>query len=79
MKFILEENQETKLPSLKDVEDNQFFVNLNGCLCQKVCDNSYLRITDESQKPWCYSVTVTEQSISLRIKKILPKVVKIEF
>ena len=77
MKFILQENRETKLPSLKDVEVNQFFVNLNGCLCQKVCDNSYLRITDESQKPWCYSVT--EQSINLRIKKILPKVVKIEF
>jgi hypothetical protein len=77
MKFILQENQETKLPSLKDVEVNQFFVNLNGCLCQKVCDISYLRITDENQKPWCCSVT--EQSINLRIKKILPKVVKIEF
>ena len=77
MKFILEENQETKLPSLKDVEDNQFFVNLFGCLCQKVCDNSYLSITNGNQEPWCNFVT--EQSINLRIKKILPKVVKIEF
>jgi hypothetical protein len=77
MKFILEENQETKLPSLKDVEDNQFFVNLTGRLCQKTTNTSFVVIASSNGQP--YSCHSEEQSINLRIKKILPKVVKIEF
>jgi hypothetical protein len=77
MKFILQENQETKLPSLKDVEDNQFFVDLTGCLCQKTTDRSFVVITHSNGQP--YSDHFAGQSTNLRIKKILPKVVKIEF
>jgi len=77
MKFILEKNQETNLPSLKDVEDNQFFVNLTGCLCQKTTNKSFVVIADSKGQP--YSCHSEEQSINLRINRILPKVVKIEF
>lgn len=77
MKFILEENQKPKSPSLQDVEDNQFFVNLYGCLCQKVNKDAYLSITNDQKEPWGF--WVTDQPTNMKIKKILPKVVKIEF
>lgn len=76
MKFILAEDQETKL-SLKDVEENQFFVNSCDCLCQKVTPSSYSIIANEDGKP--YGVYFSGQSINMQIKKVLPKVVKIEF
>jgi hypothetical protein len=76
MKFILEENQETKLPSLKDVEINQFFVHKDGPLCQKTTNTSFVLIADSNGQP--YSEHFEEQ-FNLRINRILPKVVKIEF
>jgi len=77
MKFILQENQESKPLSLQDVEDNQFFVNLYGCLCQKVGKDAYLSITNDQQEPWGF--WMADQPTNLPIKKILPEVVKIEF
>jgi hypothetical protein len=77
MKFILEENQETNLLSLKDVEENQFFVDLTGCLCQKTTDRSFVVIAHSNGQP--HSDHFAGQSNNLRINRILPKVVKIEF
>jgi hypothetical protein len=77
MKFILEENQETKLPSLKDVEENQFFVCSCGSLCQKTTNSSYSVVALSNGGP--HGDYYSGQSINLRINKILPKVVKIEF
>lgn len=76
MKFIFAEKQETKL-SLKDVEENQFFVCSWGRLCQKTADTSYLIIADEDGMP--YSVYCSNTNINTRINRILPKVLKIEF
>ena len=76
MKFILAEEQATK-PSLKDVETNQFFVNTCGSLCQKITDTSYSVVANEDGKP--YGDYFSGQSINTLIKKVLPKVFKIEF
>lgn len=76
MKFILAEKQETKL-SLKDVKINQFFVNSCGSLCQKITDTSYSIVALSNGEP--HSDYFSEQSINTLIKKVLPKVVKIEF
>ena len=76
MKFILAEEQATK-PSLKDVEIHQFFVNTCGFLCQKETDTSYSIIALSNGEP--YSCYFLEQSINMVIKKVLPKVLKIEF
>ena len=76
MKFILAKEQATK-PSLKDVEENQFFVNLGNCLCQKTADTSYSIVANGDGVP--YGTHLSEQSINTLIKKVLPKVVKIEF
>ena len=75
MKFILAEEQ-AKKPSLKDVEINQFFVNSCGSLCQKITHSTYSIITKEDGEP--HSGYFSEQSDTL-IKKVLPKVLKIEF
>ena len=76
MKFILAEEQ-AKKPSLKDVETNQFFVNTCGSLCQKITDTSYSSIALLNGE--LYSDYFSEQSINMVIKKVLPKVLKIEF
>lgn len=76
MKFILAEEQ-AKKPSLKDVETNQFFVDAYGSLCQKITATSYSVIALLSGEP--LSEYYPEQSINTVIKKVLPKVLKIEF
>lgn len=77
MKFILTENPETKTLTFKDVEINQFFVNNLGYLCQKRTSTSFTVLTDELGRPYCDSfMSVLENT---PIKKLLPKVRKIEF
>ena len=76
MKFILAEEQAT-IPSLKDVEIDQFFVNKYGSLCQKITNTSYSVIALSNGEP--HSDYFSEQSINMVIKKVLPKVLKIEF
>lgn len=77
MKFILAKEQTTRIPSLKDVETNQFFVNTCDSLCQKITDTSYSVIALKNGEP--HGDYYSEQSINERIKKVLPKVLKIEF
>ena len=76
MKFILAEEQ-AKKPSLKDVETNQFFVSTCGSLCQKITDTSYSFVALSNGEP--HGDFYSEQSINTLIKKVLPKVLKIEF
>ncbi len=76
MKFILEENPQKQL-SLKDVEENQFFVNYYGSLCQKTTKTSFSVIAGREGAP--LGGHFADVSEDLLIAKILPRVTKIEF
>ncbi len=63
--------------SLDSVEDNQFFINNDGYLCQKCNDGCYIYIADVDGVPragFCHVIT-TEPCVS----KILPEVESITF
>jgi hypothetical protein len=77
MKFILSESTKEKQLTLADVEVNQFFVNQYDWLCQKVCSNAYIKITDREGKPYAdfYDGEDDEQPI----QRILPNVERIEY
>ncbi len=75
MKFILAEKQETK-PSLKDVETNQFFVTVDGELCQKISCSSYNMVALKGGIPYADYFSDCHDFV---IERVLPKVVKIEF
>lgn len=60
-----------------DVKENQFFVNLAGCLSMKKTDTSYVVIAKYSGKPFCTSYDMVTQN--MEIDRILPTVDKIEF
>lgn len=63
-------------PTLKDVDSNQFFIDLDGYICQKETPLSYFTLADDKGNPSCYHITVYKEDEP--IKKILPKVLKIE-
>ena len=76
IKFIVEdENLEPEL-TFDMVKDDQFFVAISGQLCQKNGDGAF-GITDNNGKPYCWHINVP--NINMKIKKILPKIKKIEF
>ena len=77
MKFILSETVKEKQLTFADVADNQFFVDRNGWLCQKVYCNRYHQITDRKGKPYAdyYDNVYTSEPIL----RILPNVERIEF
>lgn len=59
------------------VEENQFFINCSGDLCQKVTNTAYNIIADRHGYPLCnHWATVAE---GLRINKIIPRIEKIKF
>ena len=76
MKFIYEKQEENKEPTLNDVEANQFFVCADGYLCQRIGSESYITIADEEGYPCCGYFRVNPDK---SIKRILPRVEKIEF
>jgi hypothetical protein len=76
MKFIYEKQTKDKQLTLKDVENNQFFVCKNGYLCQKECSESYVVIADGEGNPSCECFDSDEDE---QIQRILPRVEKIEF
>lgn len=76
MKFIFEQD-ETKTLTFGDVQDNQFFVDADGYLCQKICSDAYNTIADGVGAP--YATSGDFASTDDKIKRILPKVIKIEF
>ena len=75
IKFITE--QEKTENQFQDVEENQFFINCFGYLCQKTNDVTYTIIADSYNMP--FSDTRTHAKREDKIGKILPKVTKIEF
>lgn len=77
MKFIYAEQVKEKKPTFKDVEINQFFVDHDGCLCQKTNNPSFVVIANPDGTP--YSTWITGICPSREIKKIIPLVEKIEF
>ena len=63
--------------TFNDVEDNQFFVDIDGNLCHRIDEDTYSLIADNTGNPHGgYFDDVLEDS---PIKKVLPKVVKINF
>ena len=76
MKFILETPAEEKSSTYNCVEINQFFVTVDGELCQKIDDSSYIMVATKDGTPFADYYSNTYGFI---IKRILPKVAKIEF
>ena len=76
MKFIYE-HEGTNTLTFGDVQENQFFVDSDGYLCQKICSDSYNTIANSNGVPYSSSTTSADNSDA--IKRILPKVTKIEF
>lgn len=77
MKFIFKENPIVKQPTFRDVQVNQFFVDISGCLCQKETDTSCFTMTNSEGELSCwYSSTVDPD---MPISRILPEVLKIEY
>lgn len=73
--FEKEENQESYL-TIADVEVNQFFVCMDGYLCQKITDSRYATIAKRNGQ--LYS-GIFSCGAHYRIERILPKIAKIEF
>jgi hypothetical protein len=76
MKFIYEQ-EEDKTSTFGQVQDNQFFVDIDGDLCQKISSSSYCTIANSNGQP--YATTYDCAYYYDTIKRILPKVTKIEF
>ena len=75
MKIIFESDKDVL--TFKDVVVDNFFVNQMGELCQKSDDISYAVIANSVGEPLSYyTYDVKEET---KIKRILPKVKKIEF
>jgi hypothetical protein len=78
MKFIYEKQEENKTLTLKDVEENQFFVCKAGFLCQKKDSTEYATIADADGNPYCNVYEGSDEE-NTPIERVLPIVEKIEF
>lgn len=76
MKIIFEQ-QAPNAPIFGDVQENQLFVDINGYLCQKASSCTYHTIADYNGE--LYSTCVDFSSAHDKIKRIIPKITKIEF
>lgn len=63
--------------TFSDVEENQFFVNEEGCLCQKIDNGEYTFIADSEGVPWAGYMKNVEEKFP--IVRLLPRVTKINF
>lgn len=77
MKFITEEIKTELSPILNNVAINQFFVDKFGNLCQKVTASDYTTIANSDGIPLSYGSYKIDRFE--KIRRILPKVIKIEF
>jgi len=66
-------------PILSDVDDDQFFVDNSGFLCQKVGSNRIITIADAEGQPIAGFLDFGEFGEALPIKRILPEITKINF
>ena len=76
MKIIFEQ-AEANTPKFGDVQEHQFFVDADGYLCQKSNSTTYHTIADSNGQLYCNIIGYT--TAYDKIKRILPKVTKIEF
>ena len=76
MKIIFEQ-QVPDTPKFGDVQEHQFFVDADGYLCQKSNSTTYHTIADSNGQLYCNIIGYT--TAYDKIKRILPKVTKIEF
>lgn len=76
IKFITEEAQDLSL-TFRMVEDDQFFVNSYGWLCQRSSGDACCVIAQKDGLP--YSGKINCIAPDTPIQRILPKVTKIEF
>jgi len=76
MKIIFEQ-QAPNAPIFGDVQENQFFVDTNGYLCQKSSASLYHTIADYNGE--LHSTYLECSSAHDKIKRIIPKITKIEF
>ena len=79
MKFILSEPIEEKQLTLADVAVNQFFVNRDGWLCQKVWGDAYIQIANSKGELYADYYTDELELTNQPIQRILPNVERIEF
>lgn len=77
IKFIIDEKEIKEELTLEDVEEDHFFVDDLGRLCQKVSEISYNTITNQVGTPLAHATEICTRCMS--IKRILPKVTRIEF
>jgi hypothetical protein len=77
IKFIVAEEKQEKQLTLRDVKEDQFFVDSEGRLSQKVGENSFNTIADYDGEPLACETYFWNSD--MLIKRILPKVKRIEF
>lgn len=77
MKIIYETDPAPKTLVFANVEENQFFVQPSGYLCQKITNNSYSMIANACGKP--YGNHYSNVGPQMEISRIIPKIAKIEF
>lgn len=67
----------TQQHTFRDVQENQFFVDEDGFLCQKHNDSSYVTIADKNGE--LFSSVSTTIRPNKSIQRMLPLVSKIQF
>lgn len=77
IEFIPANPSSSKELTFGDVEDNQFFVNRHGSLCQKFNHETYHEIANSYGDPMCdqYNGVSSDQDI----QRIIPTIDKIKF
>jgi hypothetical protein len=75
--FITEEQKSERPPVFGDVCENQFFIDNDGWLCQKMSELCYNTIADEEGNPLADRAELLDWGTHIRC--ILPKVSKIKF
>ena len=76
IKFIPTQKEESTILTFQDVDENQFFVNSDGSLCQKMDEETYCTIADSDGDPsCCYDTAYPDDEI----QRLIEYIGKIEF
>lgn len=76
IKFIPTKKEESAIITFAKVDDDQFFVDSNGMLCQKISCEEYVTIANQDGKPYCSYETAYDDD---EIQRIIEYIGKIEF
>lgn len=77
--FIPTDETDIEIKTLDAVEENQFFIDVNGYLCQKVYFNAYNTIAKANGDPCACQDEVNDEREALIVKHIIPKILKVQF